>query len=705
MDETWGRSEPIFRYLDELAAPDEQAELDRLLATDPQVAEQLVAMARFDALLSSHFRDNKRSDELRQKLAAAEIAETGFTFPTLSTQPPVDPGPPQGSTGLGGFMWAAVGLLGTIAGGVFVMVGLMFFNGRQAVRDIVQERSKIQSQPAEMPAAILVRTHECHWTNERLLNPGDTLAVGQKMELRSGLAEIIFTSGARIILEGPAAFTATSNNTADLWSGKLTAKVPARAVGFSVITPTSQLVDLGTEFGVDVGSAGQTEVQVFRGKVQLVGISTVSAGGKVGTLARRATVQRSSASEIQDGSEKPAPIVLLANQSARVEKLQKNELPVVVRGAAVGIRFVRDMPREPSPTFIAGIQPDKSDRANLRSRAESSDFSIVVLPDPQHYASKHTAEGLAQTEWICQNVEKLQIKFVVSVGDNVDAGWDDRQYKISRSFMDKLNGVVPYGMASGNHDLLDDQKGDTSRKFVEYYGPQRFKKYPWYGGASESGFSSYQIFCGGGYKFLALELDVNARLPEVEWAKNVIAQHPTLPVILTTHQMLTSKAKISKGAVIKGPGRQTPQQIWERLVMPAPQIFLVLCGHYPGGEAYSAKQTRAAQPVHVVLQNYQEQRHGGNGWLRIFTFHPANNKIDVQTYSPTLHEYKKGPKSEFSLPLDFKKLVTRAKNTDDAPQIVPSSDAHASIRLRNFSGDSNCRLSARKSTAEIASKS
>ena len=84
-----------------------------------------------------------------------------------------------------------------------------------------------------------------------------------------------------------------------------------------------------------------------------------------------------------------------------------------------------------------------------RVRAESRDFSIVVLPDPQHYASKHTKEGMAQTEWICRNVEKLQIKFVVTVGDNVDSGWDDREYRNSVSFMDKLSGVVPYGVASG----------------------------------------------------------------------------------------------------------------------------------------------------------------------------------------------------------------------------------------------------------------
>ena len=295
-----------------------------------------------------------------------------------------------------------------------------------------------------------------------------------------------------------------------------------------------------------------------------------------------------------------------------------------------------------------------------RIHAESTDFSIVVLPDPQLYAAKYTKVGMAQTEWICQNVEKLQIKFVVTVGDNVDDGHIDKQFKNSTSFMDKLNNVVPYGVACGNHDLMDGKKGSyTGRKFVDYYGPQRFKEYLWYGGASPSGFSSYQTISAGGYKFMMLELAVAAPKVEIEWAKKVMADNPGLPVILTTHQMLTPKAEIGKGTAASGPDRQTPSHVWEQLIEPSSQIFMVLCGHYEG-EAYITKKTQAIQPVHVVLQDYQDEPNGGNGWLRIFTFRPEQNKVDVQTYSPTLKEYKNRPKSEFSFAVDFKRLPAPA---------------------------------------------
>lgn len=288
--------------------------------------------------------------------------------------------------------------------------------------------------------------------------------------------------------------------------------------------------------------------------------------------------------------------------------------------------------------------------------AGERDFSIVILPDPQHYASKYPKIGMSQTQWIKDNVEKLHIKFVTSVGDNVDAGYKEAQYKNSRSFFAILDEVVPYGIACGNHDLMDGKKINYScQNFVEYYGPQHFKKYPWYGGASESGFSSWQKFSGGGQSFLILHLAVNAPRPEMEWAKKVLADHPTQPAILVTHQLLTPKAVLGKSLAAKEPGRQNPVEIWDQLIKPSPQIFMVLCGHYHG-EAYLAKKNAAGHPVHLILQDYQRDKNGGNGWLRILNFKPDQKKAEVQTYSPSLNKYQRDADSEFSFDLHLERV-------------------------------------------------
>ena len=149
----------------------------------------------------------------------------------------------------------------------------------------------------------------------------------------------------------------------------------------------------------------------------------------------------------------------------------------------------------------------------------------------------------------------------------------------------------------------------------------------------------------------------DAEAAEIAWAKKVLADNKTLPAILTTHRFLGLKGNID------GPGKRQPpnesesppQVLWEQLIQPSPQIFMVLCGHY-SGEAYLAKKNKAGQDVHLLLQDYQNDDNGGNGWLRIYQFLPETGTIEVQTYSPHLKEFKKGPKSQFHFDFDFKRL-------------------------------------------------
>ena len=82
-----------------------------------------------------------------------------------------------------------------------------------------------------------------------------------------GLAEIEFDCGARVILQGPAGLRLLSGRSARLLKGKLTARVPARARGFTVLTPHNKVVDLGTEFGLSVDDDGAATVRVFTGEV------------------------------------------------------------------------------------------------------------------------------------------------------------------------------------------------------------------------------------------------------------------------------------------------------------------------------------------------------------------------------------------------------------------------------------------------------
>ncbi|MEX1223981.1 MAG: FecR domain-containing protein, partial [Pirellulales bacterium] len=93
-----------------------------------------------------------------------------------------------------------------------------------------------------------------------------------KIVLNSGLAVIEYDTGARVVLEGPATYHVNGRNGGDLRVGKLVARVETPASqGFAVEVPGGRIVDLGTEFGVEVDADGGSEVAVLSGEVDLFG--------------------------------------------------------------------------------------------------------------------------------------------------------------------------------------------------------------------------------------------------------------------------------------------------------------------------------------------------------------------------------------------------------------------------------------------------
>jgi hypothetical protein len=91
------------------------------------------------------------------------------------------------------------------------------------------------------------------------------------LKLRRGAAELEFSGGARVTLEGPAELQLISRQEAFLREGRLRAVVPAGAHGFTIRGEGFAAVDLGTEFGVIAGNA--PEVHVFTGRVEFRGNS------------------------------------------------------------------------------------------------------------------------------------------------------------------------------------------------------------------------------------------------------------------------------------------------------------------------------------------------------------------------------------------------------------------------------------------------
>ncbi|MBN1395054.1 MAG: hypothetical protein JW959_08520, partial [Pirellulales bacterium] len=129
---------------------------------------------------------------------------------------------------------------------------------------------------------------DCRWSNpDTGTYLGASAPQGREYALASGLIEITYKSGARVILEGPCTYKVESSACGFLERGKLTANIRTQSSKlkaqtsehsplsilhptlFAVRTPTAIVADLGTEFGVEVDANGETTSHVFQGSVQV----------------------------------------------------------------------------------------------------------------------------------------------------------------------------------------------------------------------------------------------------------------------------------------------------------------------------------------------------------------------------------------------------------------------------------------------------
>lgn len=117
--------------------------------------------------------------------------------------------------------------------------------------------------------ATMSRCESAVWTSGagQVVVGGD-LKKGQVLDLSSGLAELRFSAGVAVILEGPARLKITDSKSAMLDHGRLVARVTdPRGRGFVIDGPSGRVVDLGTAFGVSEEPSGEMEVHVLEGSV------------------------------------------------------------------------------------------------------------------------------------------------------------------------------------------------------------------------------------------------------------------------------------------------------------------------------------------------------------------------------------------------------------------------------------------------------
>ena len=124
----------------------------------------------------------------------------------------------------------------------------------------------VSAQPNKSVIATLVNiSADIEWVS-KAHETGDELTV-QSLIISQGEITLLYKHGAEIKLEGPAHYTLESLEMAKMQYGQLAAKVPEAAQGFTIKAHKAAIVDLGTEFALNVSPQGKSQVYVYDGEV------------------------------------------------------------------------------------------------------------------------------------------------------------------------------------------------------------------------------------------------------------------------------------------------------------------------------------------------------------------------------------------------------------------------------------------------------
>jgi hypothetical protein len=296
------------------------------------------------------------------------------------------------------------------------------------------------------------------------------------------------------------------------------------------------------------------------------------------------------------------------------------------------------------------------------SPSTAPEFMLVGLPDTQYYAAEidgTNAMFKAQTNWVAIHRAALNIAYVGHYGDCVESGdnngnpieWvraDSAMSNLENPVTTGLPDGVPYGVAVGNHDQSPNGEADGTTTFYnQFFGSARFAGRPYYGGHWDNNNDNhYQLFSASGMNFIVIspEFDNSPNPAVLAWMDGLLTSYSDRRAIIISHYITNT----GNPASFSGQGKA----IYESL-KGHPNLFLMLSGHVDGQGR--RQDTFNGNSVYTLETDYQWHANGGDGYMRLMQFSPANNSIRVRSYSPYLDQYMVSPDSvsQFTVSYDM----------------------------------------------------
>jgi tetratricopeptide (TPR) repeat protein len=296
----------------------------------------------------------------------------------------------------------------------------------------------------------------------------------------------------------------------------------------------------------------------------------------------------------------------------------------------------------------------------LASQVQAEPYRLVVLPDTQCNSEKWPQQLTTMTEWIAKNQQPLNIKYLLHVGDMVEHGNSEQEWKNFDTSMRVLDGKVPYVLAVGNHDFDKIAGNRSTVMFDKHFPPERFSKLPSFPTRVADKANSYRTFSAAGTDWLIVTMPFLPTDEQLEGANRVVKEHPDHRVIVLTHSYLTHTGRDKSGIYI-----------WEKLVKRYRNISLVVCGHL--STVHFVSQGDQGNKVYEMLFDWQnDKKPEPNSYLAILEFDLDAAKLSVKSYSPTLDKYLTDPRGQFEFrDVDFLKGKAKATTSGQAASNNP----------------------------------
>ncbi len=294
-------------------------------------------------------------------------------------------------------------------------------------------------------------------------------------------------------------------------------------------------------------------------------------------------------------------------------------------------------------------------------------YSFVVIGDTQKAVELHPDDFHKIYDYVLDHIDDKKIKFVFGLGDIVDYNIKTEpgltaEWEIAAEQIKRMNGKVPYSIIRGNHDEI--------ASFNKYFPVADYADV--IGGYYQDMRNTWQAFEVNGIKYLVVNLDFGPTDDMVQWANDVITQHPDHNVIVTTHSYLyhdgstldyednASPGKCYEEWGYEGGTYHNGNELWNNLIKKHENIVMVLSGHDPYHRiVYTPQQGDHGNTVMQMLIDPQQldvDVVGGVGMVSTFYISENGRDVTVDYYS-TFHEKYYLAENQFAITLDVHSWV------------------------------------------------